>query len=393
MLVDTGQYLALDVSMYQGRVDWAMVRRSTGIRHALIRVNDINGVDPWFLANADAALADGWAIGGYVYCFLTQDVNAVMASVFAQVHAITNGRPLPLPLMLDVEDNRNSTAFLTQAQRHTWLSTAMALQRTHDNGRPGPIYTGGWYWNGRQTSSGLPITQPPYYGAGFPVGDHPLILSGYPFHSATGEPINGWPPPADYRLWGSFLMPRAPRPIAPWSAWSGWQFTSSADIPGVATRCDVNLFESAWIDALGAGDGGTTPIEEGDDVAKVYDVDGTMLLSSGLTCRWLDDGGRVEDAIRIWGNPIGVYERTLKTMTLVGPAPSYPPGWNRFVVTADMFAPAPPGGGSGGASADEVRAAVRAELDAPATAAMVNSAVAGALARTTFAQTFKALTT
>lgn len=395
MRVDTGHYLALDVSMYQGRVDWRTVRESTGIRHALLRVNDINGLDPWFPSNAADALADGWAIGGYVYCFLSHDVNRVMDSVVAQVHAVTGGKALPLPLMLDAEDHRNSLAFLTRAQRFAWLETAMARQREHDGGRPGPIYTGGWYWNGRTTSSGLPITEPPWFGPTFPVGAHPLIVAAYPFQSATGEPINGWPPPADYRAWGSFLMPRAPRTIAPWAEWSGWQFTSTANIPGVATRCDANLFSGPWIDGLGAGDGPAPPTSEEYRMAKVLDIDGTMLLTDGMTARWLDDAGRVEDAIRIWGNPVGAYERTLATMVLVGPAPNYPPGWTRFRVTAAMFAPSPlppDGNGTGGASVEQVRAVVRQELDAPATQAAIARGVTDALARTTFAQTFRALT-
>lgn len=92
----------IDVSKYQGQIDWAKVAAS-GVKFAFIRIGTIKGgMDPYFLYNIQNAQANGIKVGVYIYSYAT---NVEMAQLEATL-VITwlNEFGLQLPVAYDVED-------------------------------------------------------------------------------------------------------------------------------------------------------------------------------------------------------------------------------------------------------------------------------------------------
>ena len=64
--------LGMDVSKFQGKIDWSKVKNS-GIRFAILRVgsstNDGLYIDPYFEENYLGAIANGIAVGAYIFTY------------------------------------------------------------------------------------------------------------------------------------------------------------------------------------------------------------------------------------------------------------------------------------------------------------------------------------
>ena len=96
----------LDVSRWQGCIDWDAVQRSGAIDGVMLRVlGSRNGQpypDPQFERNHAACMARGIPVGGYYYtCAVTSrqteaELNALRAAL--------RGKTFQLPLAIDVED-------------------------------------------------------------------------------------------------------------------------------------------------------------------------------------------------------------------------------------------------------------------------------------------------
>jgi GH25 family lysozyme M1 (1,4-beta-N-acetylmuramidase) len=104
-------YKGIDVSKYQGTIDWAKVKQA-GVRFAMIRTgyggdgstSDWNDqTDSCFVQNYNGATKNGIKVGAYHYSYAT---TVAMASQEADecLH-ILNGRPLDYPVAYDVEDS------------------------------------------------------------------------------------------------------------------------------------------------------------------------------------------------------------------------------------------------------------------------------------------------
>lgn len=113
----------IDVSKYQGEIDWAAVKND-GVDYAIIRVG-IRGYsegaimpDEFFKQNIEGAIANGIPVGVY---FFTQAVNEEEALEEAQfVIDALQGYDLAYPVFLDIEDVKKEncrTNNLTQAER------------------------------------------------------------------------------------------------------------------------------------------------------------------------------------------------------------------------------------------------------------------------------------
>ena len=98
----------LDVSRWQGCIDWNAVQRSGRVDGVMLRVlGSRNGkpyLDPTFEENYAACTTRGIPVGGYYYtCAVTpRQVDEELATLKA---ALT-GKTLQLPLAIDVEDAR-----------------------------------------------------------------------------------------------------------------------------------------------------------------------------------------------------------------------------------------------------------------------------------------------
>lgn len=94
----------IDVSKYQGAVDWKKVR-AAGISFAILRAGYgrlISQKDPFFDTNAAGAAAAGIAIGAYWYSYALSSAEArTEADVFLQA---VKGVRSDYPLALDLED-------------------------------------------------------------------------------------------------------------------------------------------------------------------------------------------------------------------------------------------------------------------------------------------------
>ena len=132
----------MDVSRWQGSIDWDAVKASGTVDGVMLRVLGSKGgkpyVDPTFERNYAACAARGIPVGGYYYtCAVTSrqteaELNALRAAL--------RGKTFQLPLAIDVEDTRLrslSPAALAQrvaqaaAQLEAWGLYAMVYTYTN----------------------------------------------------------------------------------------------------------------------------------------------------------------------------------------------------------------------------------------------------------------------
>lgn len=96
-------HYGIDVSQYQGTIDWKAVK-STGKEFAILKVTKKgNVIEPSFERNYLGASAVGLDVGVYRYVYATS-----VASATAEAEAIIkilNGRKLPVGIWLDMEDS------------------------------------------------------------------------------------------------------------------------------------------------------------------------------------------------------------------------------------------------------------------------------------------------
>ena len=95
----------LDVSRWQGRIDWDAVKRSGKIDGVMLRVLGSKGgkpyVDPAFERNYAACTARGIPVGGYYYtCAVTPRQTA---AELAALRAALAGKNFQMPIAIDVE--------------------------------------------------------------------------------------------------------------------------------------------------------------------------------------------------------------------------------------------------------------------------------------------------
>ena len=98
----------LDVSRWQGRIDWDAVKHSGKIDGVMLRVlGNKNGkpyLDPYFARNYAECARLGIPVGGYYYtCAVTQRQTE---EELAALKIALRGKTFQLPLAIDVEDAR-----------------------------------------------------------------------------------------------------------------------------------------------------------------------------------------------------------------------------------------------------------------------------------------------
>ena len=107
-IVNLEKTWGIDVSQYQGNIDWNSVRNS-GVNFAILRIGyylESQGravIDPYFEQNYNACKSLGIAVGGYFYSYA---FNSAEASREAQAClSAISGKLFEMPIFLDVEDN------------------------------------------------------------------------------------------------------------------------------------------------------------------------------------------------------------------------------------------------------------------------------------------------
>lgn len=137
-------YRFVDVSRYQGLIDWAQVA-AAGYKGAMLRAVSTNRklskradglyIDPTFETNYRNAKAAGLDVGVYYYTNATSE--AMADAELALLRQAVRGKELTLPVAVDVEDNKLkqlSTLDLSNL-------TAYALEQVEKMGFYAQLYT------------------------------------------------------------------------------------------------------------------------------------------------------------------------------------------------------------------------------------------------------------
>lgn len=205
----------IDVSYYQGDVDWKRVR-DAGVKFAYLKVSEGGDhVDPRFYANWEAAAAAGLPRGAYHFMYWCRTASE-QAVWFTQ--AVPQD-PSQLPPVLDVEWNNASATCPKHVPR------ADAIDKIHKL---------------------LDIMEQH-------TGKKPIIYTDINFHRDVldGE-FN------DYEFWLRSVAAE-PRDRFDHRSWTFWQYTATGRVPGVRGNVDRNVFHGPekqwreWLKARGAG--------------------------------------------------------------------------------------------------------------------------------------------
>lgn len=137
-------YRFVDVSRYQGLIDWAQVA-AAGYKGAMLKTVSTNRklskradglyIDPTFETNYRNARAAGLDVGVYYYTYATSE--AMADAELALLRQAVYGKELTMPVAVDVEDNRLGSL---DKQRLTDL-TAYALHEVEQMGFYAQLYT------------------------------------------------------------------------------------------------------------------------------------------------------------------------------------------------------------------------------------------------------------
>lgn len=125
----------IDVSSYQGIVNWQAVAAS-GVKFAMIRLGNTKyGMDSQFVRNVTAANAAGIRVGVYVYSYAMNDAEAAADAQLA-VAAMQN-LPISFPVAIDIEDS--SQIVLSDAQLLSMANTFCSI--VYANGYQPMVYS------------------------------------------------------------------------------------------------------------------------------------------------------------------------------------------------------------------------------------------------------------
>ena len=137
-------YRYIDVSRYQGTIDWAQVA-AAGYKGAMLKTVSTNRklskradglyIDPTFETNYRNARAAGLDVGVYYYTYATSE--AMADAELALVREAVRGKELTMPVCVDVEENKLkplSTLDLTNV-------VAYALEKVEAMGFYAQLYT------------------------------------------------------------------------------------------------------------------------------------------------------------------------------------------------------------------------------------------------------------
>ena len=185
----------IDVSYYQGTIDWARVR-ADGVEFAFSRISDgLNTIDSKFAANWAGSKAAGVLRGAYQYFRPSQDALA-QADLFLEKLGPLGADDLPP--VIDVEADGGLSPSQVAAKVRIWIDRVEAA-----TGRRPIIYTGFYFWRDS-------------------VGSADFLPS---------------------PLWhAQYTTAACPNIAAPWTDWALWQFTDSGRVAGITGNVDVNRF-------------------------------------------------------------------------------------------------------------------------------------------------------
>lgn len=137
-------YRYIDVSRYQGEIDWTKVAaagykgamlKTVSTNHKLSKRADGLYIDPTFETNYRNAKAAGLDVGVYYYTYATSE--AMADAELSLVRQAVYGKELTLPVAVDVEDNK----LVSLDKQDLTDLTAYALHEVEQMGFYAQLYT------------------------------------------------------------------------------------------------------------------------------------------------------------------------------------------------------------------------------------------------------------
>ncbi len=193
------EYQGLDVSHYQGEVDWPQVV-AAGYRFAFAKATEgTTSVDPMFAANWEGMKAGGMVRGAYHF-FRAEDDAAAQADHFIATVALEAG---DLPPALDIEIADGVSTEGIDEKIAIWLEKVATA-----------------------------------------YGVTPILYSDLRFindNLATGF--------SDYPLWLAEYEETRPEAPGDWDSWTLWQSSQSGEVAGVDGTVDLDTYsgsEERW---------------------------------------------------------------------------------------------------------------------------------------------------
>jgi lysozyme len=201
-MADTGVIEGIDVSKWQGTVNWQRVR-AAGKQFAFARVSDgTRVIDPCFDGNWAELGRLGFFRGVYQMFRASQDPQAQAELLVRKVGTLGPG-DLPPVLDLELSDGQPNEVVIERAL--LWLKSV-----EEQLGHAPIVYTAHYFWK----------------QLGFPEGfeSHPLWVANYDVSS-----------------------PRLP---PSWQRWSFWQYSQSGHVPGISGAVDLDRFNGTLSDLV-----------------------------------------------------------------------------------------------------------------------------------------------
>lgn len=284
--------IGIDVSKFQGTIDWAQVA-SSGVDFAMIRVGyraQKTGViyaDTNAKYNMQQAAANGIKVGAYFFSSAVNEAEAVEEADW--VADFISDYSITYPVAFDCEGFNTSESrqkSMTKAER-TAAATSF-LQEIYDKG-----YT------------------PMFYAASSELSNNNQ------WNTASLE--------NSYKIWVA-QYPSTPYPETPSTSYTGtcsmWQYTNQGRVAGIGTNVDINVAYFGYSESNGSLSGETA-------AAASPDVEAGMVFTS------VNDTVTAKDEVRLRDKPSQDTDAAVittlvngETVTRTGTSSS---GWSRLV--------------------------------------------------------------
>nr|DAV12977.1 MAG TPA: hypothetical protein [Caudoviricetes sp.] len=200
----------MDVSRWQGNIDWEKVKASGLVSGVMLRALGNSAkdapskpyIDPYFARNYRECKRLGIPCGVYYYC---KAVNTEEADAeLAMLRKVLTGKTVQLPVAVDIEDS------YVQAPLDKQTLTDIAAHAL------GTVERWGFY---AMLYTGLYFGRDNLYMTGAALKPYDVWLARYPSDKSETKPEDK--PKTDF-------------------AYGMWQYTSKGKIPGVSTNVDIN---------------------------------------------------------------------------------------------------------------------------------------------------------
>ncbi|TNF38393.1 MAG: hypothetical protein EP329_00560 [Deltaproteobacteria bacterium] len=194
---DGSTTFGIDVSKWQGTINWASVKNA-GVKFAIIRISDgTNYIDEKFPTNWSSAKAQGILRGAYQFFRPGQDPIAQADVLISKLNTYGKGE---LPPVIDVEVTDGQSPATVAARVGQWLNRVKSQL-----GVTPMIYTGSYFWESNVASAAY----------------------------------------ASYPLWIAHWTTGCPSIPHQWSDWKFHQYSSDGTVSGISGRVDVNHFNGS----------------------------------------------------------------------------------------------------------------------------------------------------